>query len=59
MVELTHRSRLTGGGLKPPKVAVVKSHGIIHLINIFKGIHEGFAVERLGKGFTTSKIRYG
>ncbi len=34
MVEPTHQSRLAGEGFKPPKGAVVKSHGI----------------ERLGKG---------
>ena len=34
MVEPAHRSRLTGGGFKPPKGALVKSHG----------------AERLGKG---------
>ena len=33
-VRLNHRSRLAGGGFKPPKGAVVKSYGI----------------ERLGKG---------
>ena len=27
MVEPTHRGHLTGGGFKPPKGAVVKSHG--------------------------------
>ncbi len=40
---LTHRSRLTGGGFKPPKGALVKSHG----------------AERLGKGSAMSGIRYG
>ena len=40
---MIHRSRLAEGGFKPPKGAVVKSHG----------------AERLGKGFTTSGIRYG
>jgi len=34
MVEPTHQSRCTGNGIKPPKGAVVKSHG----------------AERLGKG---------
>jgi len=34
MVEPTHQSRCTGKGFKPPKGALVKSHGI----------------ERLGKG---------
>jgi len=43
MVDPTHRSRLAGKGFKPPKGAVVKSHG----------------AERLGKDFTTSGIRYG
>jgi len=41
--QLTHRSRLTGDGFKPPKGALVKSQGI----------------ERLGKGFAMSGIRYG
>jgi len=41
--QLTHRSRLAGEGFKPPKGAVVKSHGI----------------ERLGKGFPTRIVRYG
>jgi len=31
MVEPTHQSRLAGGGFKPPKGAVVKSHGIERL----------------------------
>jgi len=35
MVETTHRCRLAGGGIKPPKGALVKSQGI----------------ERLGKGY--------
>ena len=43
MVEPTHQSRFKGGGFKPPKGAVVKSHGF----------------ERLGKGHATSVIRYG
>jgi len=34
--KLTHRCRLTGGGIKPPEGAVVKSHG----------------AERSGKGVT-------
>jgi hypothetical protein len=41
--QMTHRGRLAGGGLKPPKGAVVKSYG----------------AERLGKGYTTSIVRYG
>ncbi len=41
--QMTHRGRLAGGGLKPPKGAVVKSHG----------------AKRLGKGYTTSIVRYG
>jgi len=40
---MNHRCRLTGGGIKPPEGAVFKRHG----------------AERLGKGFTTSKFRYG
>jgi len=40
---MTHRSHLAGEGFKPPKGSVVKSHG----------------AERLGKGLTTSGIRYG
>jgi len=40
---MTHRCSLAGGGIKPPKGAVVKSYGI----------------ERLGKGFAMSGIRYG
>ena len=43
MVEPTHQSRLAGGGFKPPKGAMVKSYG----------------TERLGKGLTKSRIRYG
>jgi len=31
MVEPTHRGHLTGEGLKPPKGAMVKSHGIERL----------------------------
>jgi hypothetical protein len=42
-VKLVHRCHLAGGGIKPPKGAVVKSHG----------------AERLGKGYTTSMVRYG
>jgi len=42
-VQLAHRGRLAGGGLKPPKGAVVKSHG----------------AERLGKGYAMSMVRYG
>ena len=37
----THRKRCTGGACKPPKGAVVKSHGI----------------ERLGKGYVKSIVR--
>jgi hypothetical protein len=33
MVESTHQSRLTGEGFKPPKGAVVKSHGTERLGN--------------------------
>ena len=40
---LTHQNRCTGKGFKPPKGAVFKRHGI----------------ERLGKGFVMSKVRYG
>ena len=40
---MTHRSRLSGEGFKPPKGAVVKSYG----------------AERLGKGHAMSVIRYG
>ena len=43
MMEPTQRSRLTGGGFKPPKGAVVKSYG----------------TERLGKDHAASVIRYG
>jgi hypothetical protein len=42
-VQLTHRGRLTVGGLKSPKGALVKSHG----------------AELLGKGYTMSIVRYG
>jgi hypothetical protein len=38
MVELTHKSRCTGNGFKPPKGALVKSQGI----------------ERYGKGYAKS-----
>jgi len=31
MVESTHQSRLAGEGFKPPKGALVKSHGIERL----------------------------
>ena len=41
-VRLTHRGRSTGEGFKPPKGAVVKSHG----------------AERLGKGYAMSVVRY-
>jgi hypothetical protein len=41
MVESTHRSRLTGGGFKSPKGAVVKSP---------RKIGAGYGTERLGKG---------
>jgi len=41
-LQTTHQSRCTGNGFKPPKGAVVKSHGI----------------ECLGKGFAMSGIRY-
>jgi len=40
---MTHRCRLTGGGIKPPKGAVVKSYG----------------TERLGKDCVKSAVRYG
>ena len=42
MVESTHQGRCIGNGFKPPEGALVKSQGI----------------ERLGKGFTMSGIRY-
>ena len=41
-IRSAHRSCLSGESFKPPKGAMVKSHGI----------------ERLGKGFTMSGIRY-
>ena len=40
---LTYRSRLAGGGFKPSKGALVKSHG----------------AERLEKGHAKSVVRYG
>ena len=41
-MRMTHRSRLTGDGFKPPKGAVVKSYG----------------AERLGKVHAKSMDRY-
>ena len=38
---MNHRCRFAGEGIKPPKGALFKRHG----------------AERLGKGFTTSKVR--
>lgn len=41
MVESTHQSRCTGNGFKPPKGALVKSHGIDRL---GKGSPRGYQV---------------
>jgi hypothetical protein len=48
MVEQAHRGHLTGGGFKPPKGAVVKSHGIEHLFCLTKISHIMFASEFAG-----------
>lgn len=40
-VQLTHRGRLSGGGLKPPKGALVKSHGAERLGNPVPRVQAG------------------
>ncbi len=51
MVESTHRSRLAGEGFKPPKGALVKSHGIERLGKVYsmRGFFDNISHEKLMK----------